>query len=110
MTTVGYGDVAAKTPEGKAIAIAVMLIGIGFAALVIGAAAERFVHHRTHEHELSEDDALAQVRDISARLQRLERVLQQRAYSCATAPPQHQECDKRATAGNVIRQQVDLTA
>ncbi len=67
MTTVGYGDVAAKTPEGKAIAIAVMLIGIGFAALVIGAAAERFVHHRTHEHELSEDDALAQVRDISAR-------------------------------------------
>jgi voltage-gated potassium channel len=81
MTTVGYGDVVAKTPEGKAIAIAVMLIGIGFAALVIGAAAERFVHHRAQEHELTDDDVLAQVRDISARLQRLEHVLHQRASS-----------------------------
>jgi voltage-gated potassium channel len=80
MTTVGYGDIAAKTPEGKVIAVVVMLTGIGFAALVIGAAAERFVHHRVpaHEPELTEDDVLGQVRDISARLQHLERVLQQR--------------------------------
>lgn len=39
MTIVGYGDVTAKTPEGKAIAIAVMLSGVGFAAFVIRAAA-----------------------------------------------------------------------
>jgi voltage-gated potassium channel len=77
MTTVGYGDIAAHTAEGKAIAIAVMLTGIGFAALVIGASAERFVHHRAQGRELSEDDVLMQVRDISARLQRLERALQQ---------------------------------
>jgi voltage-gated potassium channel len=78
MTTVGYGDVTAHTPEGKAIAVAVMLVGIGFAALVIAAAAERFVHHRVHERELTEEDVLVQVREISARLQTLERALQRR--------------------------------
>ena len=42
MTTVGYGDITPKTPEGKVITITVMLVGIGFATLVIGAIAERF--------------------------------------------------------------------
>jgi voltage-gated potassium channel len=78
MTTVGYGDITPKTAEGKAIAIAVMLVGIGFATLVIGAAAERFVHRQQHEIETTEEDLLAQVKDISARLQRLERTLEQR--------------------------------
>jgi voltage-gated potassium channel len=77
MTTVGYGDVRPETPEGKAIAIAVMLVGIGFATLVIGAAAERFIRPRHHEPEPGEDDLLAQVRDISPRLQRLEQALRQ---------------------------------
>jgi voltage-gated potassium channel len=77
MTTVGYGDITPKTPEGKAIAIAVMLVGIGFATLVIGAAAERFVHPHHHEEELVEGDILSEVREISARLQRLERALEQ---------------------------------
>ncbi len=77
MTTVGYGDVTPKTPEGKGIAIAVMLVGIGFATLVIGAAAERFVHSQHHEEELTESDILAEVRAISSRLQRLERALEQ---------------------------------
>lgn len=76
MTTVGYGDITPKTPEGKAIAIAVMLVGIGFTALVIGAAAERFVHREIQEQEHIEEDVLAEVRDISARLQRLERALE----------------------------------
>ena len=78
MTTVGYGDITPKTPEGKAIAISVMLVGIGFATLVIGAIAERFIKRPVHELEVAEEDLLAQVRDISARLQRLERALQQR--------------------------------
>ncbi len=32
MTTVGYGDITPKTPEGKILAIGVTLVGIGFAA------------------------------------------------------------------------------
>lgn len=75
MTTVGYGDVTPKTAEGKAITIAVMLVGIGFATLVIGAAAERFVHPHHHEIASTEEDALTEIREISARLQRLERTL-----------------------------------
>jgi voltage-gated potassium channel len=78
MTTVGYGDITPKTPEGKIMAITVMLIGIGFATLVIGAIAERFINRPVHEVELTEADLLEQVRDISARLQRLERALEQR--------------------------------
>jgi voltage-gated potassium channel len=79
MTTVGYGDVSPSTPEGKAIAIAVMLVGIGFATLVIGAAAQRFVNPRDQPAELTTDEALlAHVSDLSARIQRLEAALQQR--------------------------------
>jgi voltage-gated potassium channel len=76
MTTVGYGDITPRTPEGTAMAIAVMLVGIGFAALVIGAIAQRFITPAVHEVEDSEEDLLEQVRDISERLQRLERALQ----------------------------------
>ena len=77
MTTVGYGDLTPKTPEGKAIAVTVMLIGIGFATLVIGSMAERFIRRDVEEVEVNEDNILEQVRDISARLQRLERALEQ---------------------------------
>jgi voltage-gated potassium channel len=43
MTTVGYGDVAPATDEGKLLAAVVMLVGIGFVAVVTGAIAQRFV-------------------------------------------------------------------
>jgi voltage-gated potassium channel len=78
MTTVGYGDINPGTPEGKVIAIAVMLVGIGFAALVIGAIAERFTNRHAHDEELTEKDLVKHVQEISARLQVLERVLLQR--------------------------------
>ncbi|MGB0094725.1 MAG: potassium channel family protein [Solirubrobacteraceae bacterium] len=79
MTTVGYGDFSPKTAEGKAIAVAVMLVGIGFATLLVGAIAERFIRPEVHEVEQTEEDLGGQVRDISARLQQLERSLQGRA-------------------------------
>lgn len=78
MTTVGYGDVPPKTTEGKAIAIAVMLVGIGFASLVVGAIAQRFISPAVHQVELTDEDLVAQVRDISAQLQRLGQTLEQR--------------------------------
>lgn len=82
MATVGYGDFAPKTPEGKGIAIAVMLVGIGFATLVIGAVAQRFNAPEIEQVEGAEEDLLTQVGDLltqvgdmSARLQRLEQTL-----------------------------------
>jgi voltage-gated potassium channel len=78
MTTVGYGDITPKTPEGKVITITVMLVGIGFATLVIGAIAERFMNRPVPEFELTDEDLVEHVQAISARLQRLERALLQR--------------------------------
>lgn len=78
MTTVGYGDYSPKTAEGKVISILVMLVGIGFATLVVGAIAERFIRPEVHDVEVAEEDLIGQVRDISARLQQLERALEQR--------------------------------
>lgn len=78
MTTVGYGDITPTTAEGKGIAIVVMLVGIGFASLAIGAIAERFIKPTVRDVELTDEDLVEQVRDISARLQRLEQALQQR--------------------------------
>jgi voltage-gated potassium channel len=76
MTTVGYGDITPKSPEGKALAIIVMLVGIGTATLVIGAVAERFLARQVHHVEEAEDDLLVEVREISTRLARLEKRLQ----------------------------------
>lgn len=47
VTTVGYGDIGPKTDAGRVIAIAVMLVGIGFVALITAAAAERFMRPST---------------------------------------------------------------
>jgi voltage-gated potassium channel len=81
MTTVGYGDISPKTPEGKAITVCVMLVGIGFATLLIAAIAERFVRPPVHDPELTEEDLLAQVKEISVRLQHLQRVIEHRSGS-----------------------------
>ena len=37
MTTVGYGDISPHTTAGRALAIGVMIVGIGFVGLVTAA-------------------------------------------------------------------------
>ena len=83
MTTVGYGDQFPTTTEGRVLAMAVMLVGIGFLTMLIGAAAERFVARDVQaevediERELSEADAqvLRELRAMRGQLDELERML-----------------------------------
>jgi voltage-gated potassium channel len=87
MTTVGYGDIDPETVEGRVIAIVVMIVGIGFVALLTAALAERFVASRVEAAEdevgeridAAEADVVAELREITERLQRLEQRLGSRA-------------------------------
>jgi len=84
MTTVGYGDLAPQTTLGRLIAIGVMLVGIGFIALVTGAIAQRFLaagvaaEIETVEEDVSRDlslvraDLIRELRSIRTRLEELE--------------------------------------
>jgi len=83
MTTVGYGDITPKTVTGKVIACALMLIGIGFFAMITGAIAQRFLAEKIAEEiaeveaaveevETTEVFVLKEVREITERLRALE--------------------------------------
>lgn len=82
MTTVGYGDVLPITQLGRMIAAAVMVIGIGFIALLTGAVAERFLQPSVaeieHEVEASEDEISVELAELRARFDRLEALLSRR--------------------------------
>jgi voltage-gated potassium channel len=70
VTTVGYGDEYPRTTPGRLIAIGVMLVGIGFVAVLTAAAAERFM--RDQRHEVAELTALhSRLDDVVARLDAL---------------------------------------
>ncbi|HXL43516.1 MAG TPA: potassium channel family protein [Gaiellaceae bacterium] len=70
VTTVGYGDVVPHSVAGRIVAAVVMLVGIGFFALLTAAVAATFVKQDERPEELREE-----LREISARLERIERAL-----------------------------------
>ncbi len=72
ITTVGYGDVSPATDGGRIIAIGVMIVGVGFVAILTAAAAERFVVAGQQSRE-EERQILEELRAIRERLERLER-------------------------------------
>jgi voltage-gated potassium channel len=70
VTTVGYGDFAPKTDAGRAVAIVVMLVGIGFIAILTAGAADRFLRQQR-----AESNAIAGVEErLDEILQRLDRI------------------------------------
>jgi voltage-gated potassium channel len=82
MTTVGYGDFVPVTTGGRILAMILMIIGIGFVALVTGAVAQHFISPgvRQVERELGtveagEDEIAMEIAEIRARLDRLETML-----------------------------------
>jgi voltage-gated potassium channel len=74
VTTVGYGDSIPKTDEGRMIAVVVMLVGIGFVALLTAFIANRWVQQDVGEEQAERDDqVLAELRAIRDRLTALEK-------------------------------------
>jgi voltage-gated potassium channel len=71
VTTVGYGDIYPHTTGGRIIGITIMLVGIGFVALLTAFIADRFINVSV-ESEAKEDLILAELRAINARLDDLE--------------------------------------
>jgi voltage-gated potassium channel len=71
VTTVGYGDIYPESTSGRIIGITIMLVGIGFVALLTAFIADRFINV-SEESEAKEDLILAELRVINARLDALE--------------------------------------
>lgn len=77
VTTVGYGDTFPVSPGGRVVAAFLMVIGIGFLGLATASIAGHFVNQDAeHKHRVStdkQDEILAELKRINARLDRLER-------------------------------------
>ena len=78
MTTVGYGG-SPTTTAGRIITIGVLVVGIGFVAVLTGAVAQRFlapqiedVAEAAEEVEATDAELLSELREVRARLDRLE--------------------------------------
>ncbi|MEZ5289456.1 MAG: ion transporter [Vicinamibacterales bacterium] len=68
MTTVGYGDTYPTTPEGRLVAVFLMMAGIGVFGTFSGLVASWFLTPRAQETESELDDIRAALHDIQRRL------------------------------------------
>jgi voltage-gated potassium channel len=83
VTTVGYGDIVPKTDAGRIIAIAVMVIGVGYIAMLTAALAEVFLTSLVgkeanaveKEAHYAEDVVVARLDALALQMERLEQRL-----------------------------------
>ncbi len=82
VTTVGYGDIRPYTTLGRIIGIVLMIVGIGFVALLTGAIAQRFLQPDVQRIEATEGrieaselDLVHEIRAIADRLAHLEQMV-----------------------------------
>lgn len=69
ITTVGYGDIIPATPLGRIAGVVVMLMGIGFVAILTAAIAAHFV-------ESKEADLSSEIQRLHDRLDGIEQAIQ----------------------------------
>jgi voltage-gated potassium channel len=86
ITTVGYGDISPETGLGRMIGAVVMIVGIGFIALLTGALAQRFVENDTAQVDEKLGDLTAldaeiavELGQLRTQLDRVEMLLSKRA-------------------------------
>jgi voltage-gated potassium channel len=73
VTTVGYGDVIPKSVAGRIVAMVLMLVGIGFVAVLTATIASLFVKQDSRDEQTDIADALARIeRDLAEVKARLE--------------------------------------
>ena len=72
MTGVGFGGFAPHTTTGKIVASIVMVVGVGFVALLTGAIARQFLTTDVVALEEEERDVLTRIREINEQLRELE--------------------------------------
>ena len=78
VTTVGYGDVTPSHTGGRIVAVAVMLWGIAFLAVIVAAITSTFVARAAGERRPDAEgqgSLDARLDDLAARLERVERAL-----------------------------------
>lgn len=72
VTTIGYGDIAPVTTVGRLIAMFIMIIGLGFVAVLTAAIAQHFIAKQASEAQTaSTNDILAAVHEVKADLNTL---------------------------------------
>src|SRR5215211_3886373 len=90
LTTVGYGNPSPTTTGAKILAVLVMLVGIGFVAMLTGAIAQRFLGPEIEQEAKDVEaqvegataaDVVRQLHEMSERLRALEAALQGRGES-----------------------------
>jgi voltage-gated potassium channel len=91
VTTVGYGDHFPITAGGRAVAVILMLIGIGLIGTLTATVASFFVQEHTDANkaqlQAAHEDLGARLTDLDARLERIEAALVGRPTPDAPIPP-----------------------
>ena len=77
MATVGYGDVVPHTPAGRMFASLVVLFGVVLISLLTANLAAFFIDSDVEKIETEENESIRLLKEISVRLERVERKLEQ---------------------------------